>query len=91
MFVIKRLRTRNWVLEEEVGVCASVGHCPQSPLNLRTSERFWNISETMGHFFSLTAIWLPHGQFRAIIQGTASLTDVNHCILNSGPEGYRQP
>ena len=41
--------------------------------------------------FSLTAIWLPNGQLWAIIEGTDSLTNVNHCVLRLRPEGHREP
>ena len=41
--------------------------------------------------FLLTAIWLPHGQHWAIIEGTAS-PDVNHCVfLHFRPEGHPEP
>ena len=39
----------------------------------------------------LTAIWLPHGQHWAIIEGTASLTDVSHYVLHFRPEAYQEP
>ena len=33
-----------------------------------------SFSTHMDRYFFLTAIWLPHGQLWAIIEGTASLT-----------------
>ena len=42
-------------------------------------------------FVFLTAVWLPHGQLWAIIEGKASLTDVNHCVLYFQPEDHRDP
>ena len=42
-------------------------------------------------FLNLTAVWLPHGQLRAIIEGQPHSPDVNHCILHIRPEGHREP
>ena len=42
-------------------------------------------------FVFLTAIWLSQGQLRVIVDGTASLTPVNHCVLHFRLEGYREP
>ena len=43
--------------------------CKQRDIKLVTTDKRRNQL-----FFFLTAIWLPHGQLRAIIEGTASLT-----------------
>ena len=38
-----------------------------------------------------TAIWLPHGQLWAIIEGQPHPPDVNHCVLHFRPEGHQDP
>ena len=39
-------------------------------------------TENFGLFtgFFLSAVWLPHGRFFAVIEETVSLPNVNHCI-----------
>ena len=41
--------------------------------------------------FFKTAIWLPHGQLWAIIEGQPHPSNVNQCVLHFRPEGRREP
>ena len=43
-------------------------------------------------YFLVTAIWLPHDQLCVIIKETASLTDVNYCVVTIlTHKGHQEP
>ena len=58
------------VLKEQFELFWYLGHNPRS-----------HIHPVLFNTYFLSAIWLPHNQFRVITKGTASLTNVNHCIF----------
>ena len=41
--------------------------------------------------FFKTAVWLPHGQLWAIIEGQPHPPNVNRCVLHFRPEGHWKP